>query len=376
MSDLPANPANEEQPSPRLSKLSNLLRDGVGVRSAALSGLLLLSVLYTLYFAKEFFLPIFLAMLLAFLLVPAVRFLKQQLHLPEFLGAGMVMLALVGCLVASLFLVAEPAGKWLQTLPSKIPELEYRLRLFKKPIEKVTAATAEVEKLTDINSSTASKKQVVQISDHASIGLIMSQTPAFLANLAVMLILLYFLLASGDSFLRKLVTMIPKWRDKKRAVEITRDIEEKISKYLQMTFLINGCLGLAIGTASFFVGLQNYILWGVLGFLLNFIPYLGAFVGIISVLLVGLLTFPTTSQAFVMPGIYLAMTVIEGNFLTPTIMGRFMTLNPVAIFISLMFWGWIWGIPGALLAVPILAVLKILCDQIEPLEPIGAFLGS
>ena len=192
----------------------------------------------------------------------------------------------------------------------------------------------------------------------------------------VMLILLYFLLASGDSFLRKLVPMIPKLRDKVRAVEIAHDIEENISKYLQMTFLINFCLGLSIGIASYFVGLQNYILWGVLGFLLNFIPYIGAMVGIVSILFVGLITFSSPQQAFVMPGIYLLIAIIEGNFLTPMIMGRFMTLDPVAIFISLMFWGWIWGIPGALLAVPILAVVKILCDHIVPLEPVGAFLGS
>lgn len=376
MNDLTSGTPNEDRPPPRISQLLDLLQSGVGVRSLALSGLLLLAILYTLYFAKEFFLPIFLALLLTFLLVPVVRFFKQRLHLPEYVGAGLVMLAMLGCLIASIFLVAQPASNWLQTLPAKLPELEYRLRLLKKPIEKVTAATAEVEKLTDFNSSTASKKQVLQVTDHTPIGLLMSQGPAFLANIMVMFILMYFLLASGNSFLRKLVEMTPKLRDKVKAVAVIRDIEDKISKYLQMTFLINVILGVSIGVASYFVGLQNYILWGFLGFLFNFIPYIGAFVGIVSVLLVGLLTFASTSHAFVMPGIYLAIAIIEGNFITPMIMGRFMTLNPVAIFISLMFWGWIWGIPGALLAVPMLAVVKILCDHIVPLEPIGAFLGE
>ncbi len=275
-----------------------------------------------------------------------------------------------------MFFVAEPASKWLQTVQMQLPQMEYRLRLLKKPMEKVTAATAEVEKLTDMTSSGSTKKEVVQADDHFTLAVLMKQTPTFLANLFVMLILMYFLMASGDSFLRKLVEMTPKLRDKVKAVEITRDIEDKISKYLQLTFLINACLGFSIGVASYFVGLQNYILWGVLAFLFNFVPYIGAFAGIISVFLVGLLTFPTTQQAFVMPGIYLALAVLEGNFITPMIMGRFMTLDPVAIFISLMFWGWIWGIPGALLAVPILAVIKILCDHIVPLEPLGAFLGS
>lgn len=373
MSDIVGMP---EDVPPRISRLLDFLRDGVGVRSAALSGLLLLAMLYTLHFAKEFLLPIFLAILLTFLLVPTVRALNQKLRLPPPVGAGIVMLALLGCLVGAMFFVAEPASKWLQTVQMQLPQMEYRLRLLKKPMEKVTAATAEVEKLTDMTSSGSTKKEVVQADDHFTLAVLMKQTPTFLANLFVMLILMYFLMASGDSFLRKLVTMTPKLRDKVKAVEITRDIEDKISKYLQLTFLINACLGFSIGVAAYFVGLQNYILWGVIGFLFNFVPYIGAFAGIISVFLVGLLTFPTTQQAFVMPGIYLVLAVLEGNFITPMIMGRFMTLDPVAIFISLMFWGWIWGIPGALLAVPILAVIKILCDHIVPLEPLGAFLGS
>ncbi len=386
MIEIPQTTTDENRPPPRLSKLSEMLQDGVGVRSVVLSGLFLLAILYTLYFAKEFFLPIFLSILLTFLLVPTVRFLKVRLHLPEHLGAAIVMLGLLGCLAGGVYFVSEPASNWLQTLPAKMPELETRLRLLKKPIEKVTAASAEVEKLTTVTtansttSTTATKTQVVQqvppVASHAPLALLLSQTPAFLANFMVMLILLYFLLASGNSFLRKLVTMTPKLRDKVRAVEIARDIEDKISKYLRVTFFINACLGLAVGVASYFVGLQNYILWGILAFLFNFVPYLGALTGIVSVLLVGLLTFSTTSHAFVMPGIYLAIAVLEGNFITPLIMGRFMTLNPVAIFISLMFWGWIWGIPGALLAVPILAIVKILCDHVEPLEPIGEFLGS
>lgn len=364
-----------DEPSPKLTKLSQILRDGIGIRSVALTGLLLLALLYTLYFAKSFILPIVLALLLSFLLTPTIRFLKRVLHFPEYLGAGAVMLVLVGVLVASIFLVAEPASNWLQTLPGKMPEIEYRLRLLKKPLEKVTAASAEVEKLTEMEPA-GERKETVKVQDNDSANVLMTQTPVFLANTLVMFILLYFLLASGDQFLRKLVTMIPTFRDKRRAVEIAREIEDNISKYLQMTTRINACMGLAIGIASYFVGLQNYILWAVLAFLLNYIPYLGALVGMVSIFLVGLLTFESTGQAFVMPGIYLVCAVLEGNFLTPMIMGRFMTLNPVAIFISLMFWGWIWGVFGALLAVPLLAVVKIFCDHIEPLEPVGEFLAG
>lgn len=366
--------SNPEPEAPRISKLADLWQDGVRIRSLSLGGLFLLALLYTLHFAKHLLMPIVVAILLALLFLPLVRWCKRRLRLPEAWGAALVMLGLLAILIGSVFFVAEPAGNWLQALPGKMPEIESRLNLLKKPMQKVTQASAEMEKLATLPAP-ASGQQAVQVAAPTPISLLMSQTPAFLANLLATFVLLYFLLVSGDLFLRKLVAMTPAYHDQKKTVEIFRNIEENISRYLQMTTGINLGLGFLIGLAAFFVGLKNYLLWGVLAYVLNYVPYLGAMIGMLAVFVVGLMSFASTSQAFVMPGIYFVLAVIEGNFVTPMLMSRFMILNPVAIFISLMFWGWIWGIVGVFLAVPILTVIKIFCDRIAPLKPIGEFLG-
>ncbi len=359
---------------PRLSSLRDLLVRGVGVRSFSLTVLMLLAVIYTLHFAKPVILPIVLALLLSLLLSPLVRLLGQKLQVPMAVGAAMVLLALLTTLGVGAALVVEPAAAWIQTVPERLPDLKYRLTILQRPLDKMREATEQVEEMTALEKG--EDEQVVKIRPDTPLSLLMSQTPSFLANLAAMTILLYFMLASGDVFLRKLVRMIPSFDDKRRAVEIARDIEDRVSRYLRTITVINLGLGVAVGLASYFVGLQNYVLWGVMAFLLNFIPYLGALVGITASLLVSLFSFESTSQAFVLPAIYLALNIMEGNFITPIIVGRLLTLNTVMVFIFLMFWGWIWGIAGALLAVPILAVVKIICDHIKPLAPIGEFVGG
>lgn len=360
--------------APHPDKPGHRWKDGDRVRSIPLRGLFLLALLYTLHFAKHILIPIVVAVLLALLFLPLVRWFKRRLHLPEAWSAAVIMVGLLGIMIGSVFFVAEPAGNWLQALPGKIPEIESRLNILKRPIQKMTAASAEVERLAALPDS-AQEKQSVQVAAPTPLNMLMSQTPAFLANFTAMLVLTYFLLVSGDLFLRKLVAMNPAYHDQKKTVEIFRNIEGNVSKYLQMTTGINLGLGFLIGLAAYFVGLKNYLLWGVLAYLLNYVPYLGAMAGMLAVFLVGLMSFASTSQALVMPGIYFVLAVIEGNFITPMTMSRFMILNPVAIFISLMFWGWIWGIVGVFLAVPILTVAKIFCDRIDPLKPVGEFLG-
>lgn len=356
---------------PRPISVREILINGVGIRSFALMVLMLLAVLYSLHFAKPVVLPIVLALILSLLLSPLVRLLWQKLRIPMALGAAMVLAALLGTLATVASLVIEPAAAWIQTVPARLPDLKYRLTALQKPLDKMREATTEVEAFTDLNKN---DREVRIRTDTMS--LLMSQTPAYLANLVVMFILLFFMLASGDVFLRKLVRMIPSFEDKRRAVEIAREIEDRVSRYLRTVTVINLGLGFAVGLAAFFVGLENYILWGVLAFMLNFIPYLGALLGITASLLVSLLSFESLGYAFVLPAIYTVLNLIEGNLVTPIVVGRLLTLNTVMVFIFLMFWGWIWGIAGALLAVPILATLKIICDHIKPLVPIGEFIGG
>jgi predicted PurR-regulated permease PerM len=188
-------------------------------------------------------------------------------------------------------------------------------------------------------------------------------------------ILLYFLLAYDGVFLRKLIKLLPTLSDKKRAVSIASEIEANVSRYLFTVTAINLCLGLAVGTTAGLLGLRNPMMWGVLVAVLNFVPYLGALTGIICITLGAVLSFDSVGYALLFPAVYLAFAALEGNFITPWVMGRSLTLNPVIILLSITFWGWLWGIAGVILAVPILAAFKIFCAHIEPMEPLAEFLS-
>jgi len=239
-------------------------------------------------------------------------------------------------------------------------------------MEKVAQASGEIEKLT---TTTEPKAQEVVVKRDALAESFLTQTPEFIASAVVMLILLYFLLAYDGVFLTKIVKAIPRLADKKRAVSMVREIEMQISRYLLTITLINIGLGISVGITVHFLGLRNPLMWGVLVALLNFIPYLGALAGIIFMTLGAVLSFDSLGYAMIFPASYLIIATLEGNFITPMVLGRSLTLNPVVILIALAFWGWMWGISGMILAVPILATFKIFCDHMEPMAPVGEFMS-
>jgi predicted PurR-regulated permease PerM len=366
-------PAEEERPRPEVRRLREILQGSFSVRSFALTGLLILACFYTLYFGRAFFLPITLAALLSFLLRPLVRGLKK-LHIPDALGAGVVVLGLLGLFGLGIFELSTPAYEWMQQAPQSLRKVEGKLRDLKKPVQTVSKATEQVEKIAKV----AGGKEPAQVTVATeTLGQrVFSQTTDFIAKGVVMFILLYFLLASGDMFLRKLIKVLPSLADKKRAVEIARQIETEISTYLATVTLINVILGVAVWGAMTLIGLPNPLLWGALATFTNYIPYLGAITMISVLAMVGLLTFPDLTHALMPPAAFVGLNILESYLLTPMILGRRLTLNPVVIFLALTFWGWLWGITGAILAVPIMVVFKIFCDHSEPLAPIGEFLGT
>jgi predicted PurR-regulated permease PerM len=356
--------------SPR-QRLSSLLRGPFDIKSVALTGLFVLAVFYTMYFMRAMLLPLVLALLLSYLLAPLVRLL-ERLRLRPALGAAIVLLSLVGLVIYGVSRLAEPAADWLEKAPYSLHQLEQKILPLKKPMEKVAQASGEIEKLA---TTTEPQAQTVVVKRNALAESFLTQTPEFIASGVVMLILLYFLLAYDGVFLDKIVKAIPRLADKKRAVSMVREIEMQISRYLLTITLINIGLGIAVGTTVHLLGLRNPIMWGVLVAALNFIPYLGALAGIICMTLGAVLSFDSLGYALVFPASYLIIATLEGNFITPLVLGRSLTLNPVIILIALAFWGWMWGISGMILAVPILATFKIFCDHIGPMKPIGEFLS-
>jgi predicted PurR-regulated permease PerM len=367
-------------PKPNLRRLRDAMQGPFGIRNVALTGLFILAAFYTLYFARSFLLPIVLALLFSLLLLPFVRLLKKFLRIPEPLGAGLVLIALLGLMVGGLYELSGPAYEWMQKAPVSLRKVETKLRELKRPVLLFGRATEQVAKMTDVGSTPPTPRSqpvAVAVPAGPSLGArLLDRTTEFAGSAAVMLILLYFLLASGDLFLRKLVKVLPSLSDKKRAIEIARQVETDISAYLSTVSMINLGLGIGVAIAMALIGLPNPLLWGAMAALTNFIPYLGAMSCYVALALAGFLTFDDLPHALLPVGAFLCLNVVEAYFVTPMVLGRRLTLNPVVLFLGLTFWGWMWGIAGALLAVPIMVVFKIFCDHIEPLAPIGEFLGD
>lgn len=344
----------------------------VDVRHIALVVLAFLAVLYTLHIASAFFLPIVLAILLNLLLSPSVRWLRNHLRLPVPLGAGIVIVVLLSLVGYGSTWLAPAASAWVARAPESIATLKRRIRPLQRPMEQVNRAAEQVEQATDMDKKT----QEVEIKGPGLSQQVFGGTTALLGSAMVVIFLTYFLLASGELFLQKLVGVLPQLKDKKTAVRIVRETEAQVSVYLVVTTLINLGVGVATGLALALVGMPNAVLWGVLAAVLNFVPYVGGLVNTVILALAAFLTFEDTGRALMVPFVFTVINILEGNLITPWILGRRMRLNTVAVFVGLIFWWYLWGITGAILAVPIMASIKIACDHIGPLAPIGEFLAE
>jgi predicted PurR-regulated permease PerM len=351
-------------------RIAELMQRPFGVQSISLTGLFILAVFYTIYFMRSILLPVVLALLISYLLRPIVRGLAQ-LKVPLPVSAAFILIGFLALVAYGISALTAPTIGWLQKAPAGLTELQHKLLPVKKSITQVTQATGEIEKLASAGGETKS----VEVKRHPITEMFFLRTPEFIASAVLSVILLYFLLVYDQAFIAKLVKLLPTLSDKKTAVAIAHDIESQVSRYLFTITVINVCLGLAVGTAAGLLGLRNPVMWGAMVALLNFVPYLGALTGIICMTVGALLSFDSLGYALLFPAVYLAFGTLEGSFITPWIMGRSLTLNPVIILLSLTFWGWTWGIVGIILAVPILAAIKIFCAHIKPLEPLAEFLS-
>ncbi|MFN3549546.1 MAG: AI-2E family transporter [Mesorhizobium sp.] len=338
-----------------------------------LLGIFIILFVYALYFAKDFFLPVVLAFMLALTLSPIVRALSWR-GVPAPLSATLlVFLSFCGVAVIG-FVLSDPVVALVEDAPKIGRELQERLSEIKGPLSRLMQAGDQIESVTETANEPDVQKVVI-----AQPGIVSRAAGNLLSvgtTIAIMLVLSLFLLASGSMFYEKLVQTFDLMSDKKRALRIVYDVEREISRYLLTVALINAGLGVAVGLACLLLGLPNALLWGVAAALLNFLPYVGSLIGIVLVGVISIVTFDTLAAASLAPLLYAVFTVIEGQFLTPLILGRRLELNAVAIFIAIAFWSWLWGFAGALLAVPILVIVKVFCDHFDGLSSIGNFLGA
>lgn len=324
-----------------------------------------------IYFARDLILPILLGFLFALTLSPINRWL-QKTGLPSSISATLLVATATVLLVAVVYFVGETARSWTQSAPEIVQELRLKLSGVAETIDAVKDASEQVE---DVAGTSSPDTQAVVIQQPGLLNSAVTVVASTATSIGVAIILALFLLASGDLFYEKLVQAFPTLQEKKRALATVYGVERKVSGYLLTITLINVGLGVAITAALWLLGLEYAYVWGVAAFLLNYLPILGGIIGTVLVGVHAILFFDSVAYALVVPVAYQALTSFEAQFVTPYLIGKRMELNVVAVFLTVVLWAWLWGIAGALVAVPFLLVFKVVCDNFEGLTAVGNFLG-
>jgi predicted PurR-regulated permease PerM len=358
-------PEPKPAPSPQVRSI-DLPSDPVVVLLAILVALTILCIAYV---AAEIILPIVLALVLKLLFQPGMRLL-EKLGLPRSIAALALILFVFGAIVGIGAAISGPATEWAAKLPEGIPRLQERLKFLDEPVKALLTFLHKIDDLMQQGpaSNGASGSTIAAT--------LFAGTTHFAASFFETIVILFFFLLSGSTFLKRTVEILPNFKEKRQIVEMSQDVEKHISAYLVTITIMNVGVGLATGIAMWLTGLGDPVLWGAAAFLLNYVPIMEPFLGVGIFLLAGLLVIDTLWMALLPAALYFAIHVVEGEIITPMLLARRFTLNPVLVIIALIFWFWMWGIPGAILAVPMLAITKIVCDGIRPLAAIGHFLGG
>ena len=345
----------------------------------AVIGIFFILFFGALYLTASFLLPVILALLFALVMSPIVRFLRRRLKIWEPLSALVLVVGSLMTLTLGFYMLSDPITNLVNDAPRYAAAVDEELRSVRDRLDRFQAAQEEVRNAGSEEApgqSADDEPREVVVKNPGLLDNVTQTAPQILASVAFSLIFLYFLLASGDLFYQKLVRSMPTMSDKKRALHIAHDIERELSRYLFTITLINICLGIAVGTCLWWVGMPTPMVFGALATLLNFIPYIGSIMGMALVGVIALAEFGHLSAAAVPVLLYLACTALEGQFLTPMIVGRRLQMNAAAIFLSVAFWGWIWGVVGMFLAVPLMVCIKVFAGYVEPLAALGDFLSA
>lgn len=345
---------------------------GFSVERVCLVVLATLAVFYTLYFARAILLPATVALLLNLVLKPVTRRLARW-GLPGAASATVVFVVFTALAATSVALLTNPARQWLAGAPRTLRETEEKLTSVTGPLTQIQQAKEEVDDMTSLPGEEDALE--VRIEQPPLANQMVNTTGGLLTGATITFVLLFFLLSAGDMFLVKTVDLAPTWREKRDVVMVFREIQQKMSAYLGAITLINIGLGVVIGLGLWLIGMPNPLLWGVMAALLNYVPFAGLIVGTGIVSLVALTEFDTLGHVLMAPTIYLVANGLEANFITPAVLGQSISLNPVVILLAIFIGGWVWGVGGVFLAVPVLLVLKITCDHFPYLRPIAVFLA-
>jgi predicted PurR-regulated permease PerM len=361
----------------------------VDIRSVSLAVLAVLAVIFMLHWARAVFIPLLLGLMISYTLSPAVDRM-QKWHLPRAIGAAILLLAIVWGIGATAYSLRDDAAELIEILPDAAVKI--RLAMFKglgtpdSTIERMQEAASQLEKAASETTSadTATpvgvtrvqiEKPEFKVRDYLWMGT--KGALGFVGQLGMVLFLAYFVLVSGDSFRRKMVRIAgPTLSNKKITLQALDDITGQIQRYLVVQIFTSLLVGVATWLAFLWIGMEHAATWGLIAGVLKVIPYLGPVIVSVATFVVGFLQFEALSMALLVSGVALLITSLEGYLLTPWLIGRASRMSPVVIFAAVLFWGWLWGLWGLLLGVPIIMIMKVVCDRVEHLRPIGELLGE
>ncbi|MEO9592749.1 AI-2E family transporter [Rhodopirellula bahusiensis] len=337
-----------------------------------------LLALYTLYIGRNLFMPILVAGFAYLPLRPVVRAMSR-IGIPSGVSAAGIMLVIATIVGTIGYVLSGPAQDMLEQVPGSMPEVKEKLGFIFDHLETVNQATEDISETADAENITAEEKPIpVEVKQPAwtTTSPLIAGTGNAVSFVSIAAALLFFLMAAGDSLVLTVVTALPSFASKRRFIEVLESVQDALSSYLAWVTCNNACLGVCVGTAMWLLGMPSPLLWGVAAMLLNFIPLVGALVGIAMVFFVALVSFEHASFAFVVAGTYATLTTFEGQFITPMLLGKSMKLSSVLVFLSIVIWGWMWGMLGVFLAVPILISVVMVMDKLEATSPVNAMLNG
>ncbi len=351
---------------PETSRTSNI----------ALTGIFIIAAIAAAHFARDFLLPVVLAIFIALTFRPLIRYLAKR-GIPPALATTFIATGLIAFGALAVYFLSAPLAHWISEAPALARTFTEKLRSLRSSLAAVSDIAEKVQEVSE--SASGAKVPEVALRQSALPGLIAMAT-GYPVQLAVMVgatsVIAVFLMASGDLFYEKLIRIMPHMTDKKRALRIVYDVERQVSVYLLSFAAINAGLGLVVAFSFHALGMPSPYLWGVLAFFLNFIPYVGALSGVALSACLAVVTFDTLSYALLVPMSYGFWATVESQIVTPQALERRLQMNSVAILLFLAFWTWLWGIGGAVIAVPLLVAFKVFCGHMEGFNRIGEFLAA
>ena len=380
--DVPPDPKVTTFPEPERL----MLHMPVDIRNMSLMVLAGLALLFVLHWAKAVFIPVMLSVLFSYAFSPVVNWLELK-RVPRWLGAAVLLLAILGAIGSTTYALSNNAAQLLESLPVAVQKIRNAMKVKTgspdSTLETVQKAAAQLEQAAQEGARPGNRGALRVVVERSSfnikdylwtgtIGLV-----ALVGQATVVIFLTYFLMLSGDTFRRKLIKLAgPTLSIKKVTLQALHEITGQIQRYLQVQLLTSALVGVVTWLALLAIGLENAAVWGIAAGVLNLVPYVGSLITAVATALVGFLQFGTVNMAMVVGGASLVIHTIVGNIITPWLTSRASRLSPVAVFVALLAWGWLWGVWGLLLGIPIMMIVKSVCDRVDDLKPLGEFLGS